>query len=200
MDGGAWYATVHGVIKSQTRLSNFTFHFALVWSSKPPKTENKAQITPVILLSDLCWNLWIYFLYHDSIISCRATQEEQINVWWQKPLLWDKHSAKGSQCSDQYPNRCTSHHHAGHYVIPQWEMVFQTNVTWGKRSILHKLPIQHIQKSGKKKKNKAMKPRLQISLIHPKQSFPWPNLESWMCHYTLQYKDWFFWFAFEGSL
>ena len=29
MDGGAWWATVHGVTKSQTRLSNFTFfHFA----------------------------------------------------------------------------------------------------------------------------------------------------------------------------
>ena len=29
MDGGAWWATVHGVAKSQTRLSNFsfTFHF-----------------------------------------------------------------------------------------------------------------------------------------------------------------------------
>ena len=29
MDGGAWQATVHGVMKSQTRLSDltFTFHF-----------------------------------------------------------------------------------------------------------------------------------------------------------------------------
>jgi len=29
MDGGAWWAAVHGVVKSQTRLSNFTctFHF-----------------------------------------------------------------------------------------------------------------------------------------------------------------------------
>ena len=29
MDRGAWYAAVHGVAKSQTRLSNltFTFHF-----------------------------------------------------------------------------------------------------------------------------------------------------------------------------
>ena len=29
MDGGAWWATVHGVAKSRTRLSNFTFtlHF-----------------------------------------------------------------------------------------------------------------------------------------------------------------------------
>ena len=27
MDGRAWWATVHGVIKSQTQLSDFTFHF-----------------------------------------------------------------------------------------------------------------------------------------------------------------------------
>ena len=29
MDGGAWWAVVHGVVKSQTRLSDFTstFHF-----------------------------------------------------------------------------------------------------------------------------------------------------------------------------
>ena len=27
MDGGAWYATAHGVAKSQTRLSDFTFSF-----------------------------------------------------------------------------------------------------------------------------------------------------------------------------
>ena len=27
MNGGAWWATVHGVAKSQTRLSNFTFTF-----------------------------------------------------------------------------------------------------------------------------------------------------------------------------
>ena len=27
MDGGAWYAAVHGIAKSQTRLSDFTFTF-----------------------------------------------------------------------------------------------------------------------------------------------------------------------------
>ena len=27
MDGGAWWAAVHGVSKSRTRLSNFTFNF-----------------------------------------------------------------------------------------------------------------------------------------------------------------------------
>ena len=29
MDGGAWWATVHGVAKSQTRLSDFTFTILL---------------------------------------------------------------------------------------------------------------------------------------------------------------------------
>ena len=28
MDGGTWLATVHGVAKSQTRLSDFTFHLS----------------------------------------------------------------------------------------------------------------------------------------------------------------------------
>ena len=32
MDRGAWWATVHGVAKSWTRLSNFTFTFTLVIS------------------------------------------------------------------------------------------------------------------------------------------------------------------------
>ena len=30
MDGGAWWVTVRGVAKSQTRLSNFTFTFTMV--------------------------------------------------------------------------------------------------------------------------------------------------------------------------
>ena len=32
MDGGAWWATVHGVAKSQTWLSNFTFTFHFYFS------------------------------------------------------------------------------------------------------------------------------------------------------------------------
>ena len=30
MDGGAWWAAVHGVAKSQTRLSDFTFTFPCI--------------------------------------------------------------------------------------------------------------------------------------------------------------------------
>ena len=41
MDGGAWWAAVHGVAKSRTRLSNFTFTF-MHWS-------RKWQPTPIFL-------------------------------------------------------------------------------------------------------------------------------------------------------
>ena len=41
MDGGAWWATVHGIDKSQTRLSDFTLTF-LHW-------RRKWQPTPVFL-------------------------------------------------------------------------------------------------------------------------------------------------------
>ena len=47
MDRGAWWAAVHGVAKSRTRLSdfNFTFHFFMHW-------KRKWQPTPVFLPGD----------------------------------------------------------------------------------------------------------------------------------------------------
>ena len=35
MDGGAWQATLHGVAKIQTRLSDFTFHFSHLLVMRP---------------------------------------------------------------------------------------------------------------------------------------------------------------------
>ena len=43
MDGGAWWATVHGVAKSQTWLSDFTFTF------HSHALEKEMQPTPVFL-------------------------------------------------------------------------------------------------------------------------------------------------------
>ena len=40
MDRGAWWATVHGVAKSRTRLSNFTYYFFLNF---PGGSEGKAS-------------------------------------------------------------------------------------------------------------------------------------------------------------
>ena len=43
MDGGAWWAAVHGVAKSQTRLSDFTFTFHF------HALKKEMQPTPVFL-------------------------------------------------------------------------------------------------------------------------------------------------------
>ena len=44
MDGGAWWATVHGVAKSQTQLSDFTFTFHLGTSSYQKKKKKLVKI------------------------------------------------------------------------------------------------------------------------------------------------------------
>ena len=41
MDGGAWWATVHRVEKSQTRLSDFTFTFTLIRFDFPGGSDGK---------------------------------------------------------------------------------------------------------------------------------------------------------------
>ena len=46
MDGGAWWAAAHGVVKSRIRLSNFTFTF-LHW-------RRKWQPAPIFLLRESC--------------------------------------------------------------------------------------------------------------------------------------------------
>ena len=38
MDGGAWWDTVHRVTKSQTQLSDFTFHYILLPDPLPQHT------------------------------------------------------------------------------------------------------------------------------------------------------------------
>ena len=55
MGGGAWWAAVHGVAKSQTRLSNFTFTF-MHW-------RRKWQPTPEFLLGESQGQ--------GSLVSCR---------------------------------------------------------------------------------------------------------------------------------
>ena len=40
MDGGAWQATIHGIAKSQTQLSDFTFTSPHLWASLVAQTVN----------------------------------------------------------------------------------------------------------------------------------------------------------------
>ena len=60
MDGGAWWATVHRVTKSQTRLSNFTFfHFHLL---QYPGLENSMES----MGSQRVEHDWVTFTWHQS--------------------------------------------------------------------------------------------------------------------------------------
>ena len=44
MDGGAWWAAVHGVAKSRTRLSYFTFtHWRRKWQPTPVSLPGESQ-------------------------------------------------------------------------------------------------------------------------------------------------------------
>ena len=44
MGGGAWWAAVHGVAKSRTRLSDFTFmHWRRKWQSTPVFLPGESQ-------------------------------------------------------------------------------------------------------------------------------------------------------------
>ena len=46
MDGGAWWAAVHDVAKSQTRLSDFTFHFHALEKEMAPHSSVLAWRIP----------------------------------------------------------------------------------------------------------------------------------------------------------
>ena len=56
MDGGAWWATVHGVAKSLTQLSNFTFAF-MPWIT----IQSRALLTRLALVYDT--NIKCMYLY-----------------------------------------------------------------------------------------------------------------------------------------
>ena len=71
MDGGAWWAAVHGVARSRTRLTDFTFTFHFHALGKEMATHS----------SVLAWSgshsfvvgLWIclFWIFHkDGIIQC----------------------------------------------------------------------------------------------------------------------------------
>ena len=65
MDGGAWWATVYGVAKSQTRLSNFSLthsHLDSILKSRnitlPTKVHLvKAMVFPVVMYGYESWTI-----------------------------------------------------------------------------------------------------------------------------------------------
>ena len=67
MDGGAWWATVHGVTKSQTRLSNLTFIFIHI---------NSFEAETVIHIMDFSWTHFNCFTQAPKL-NCLSTQAQR---------------------------------------------------------------------------------------------------------------------------
>ena len=73
MDGGAWWAVVHGVVKSQTGLSNFTFTFHFhalekemaTYSSLPGESQGRRSLVGCRL-----WG-------HTELDTTEVTQQQQ---------------------------------------------------------------------------------------------------------------------------
>ena len=73
MDGGAWWAAVHGVPKSRTRLSNFTFTFHFHALEKETATHS----------SILAWRIQ----GRGSLVGCRLwgrTESDTTEATWQQ--------------------------------------------------------------------------------------------------------------------
>ena len=65
MDGGAWWATVHGVPKSQTRPSDFTFTFQYSWAS---------LVAQLVKNPSAVWETWVRSLgWEDPLGKGKAT-------------------------------------------------------------------------------------------------------------------------------
>ena len=65
MDGGAWWATVHGVAKSRTRLSDFTFTFFFTYEHS--KVLYKSALRHLSLLFTFLCNKLNYSLSDSQV-------------------------------------------------------------------------------------------------------------------------------------
>ena len=81
MDGGAWWATVHGVAKSQTRLSDFTsLHF--------PSYNTGFPFVSVCVL--LAWPHWFWRLldFFLSVFCPRSGISHFSKELWSETMIW----------------------------------------------------------------------------------------------------------------
>ena len=86
MDGGAWWATVHGVAKIQTRLSDFNFTFTFIVNQK---IAWWVELGVTMFLSLICIIVTInvplaHNKYLDVLPVCQKQQTSPCSVIWQK--------------------------------------------------------------------------------------------------------------------
>ena len=88
MDGGAWWAAVHGVAKSRTQLNNFTFtfHFHALEKEMPAHSSVLAWSIPGMGEPGELWSLGLHRVRHDwSNLAAAAAAAGR--KWWQLKQL-----------------------------------------------------------------------------------------------------------------
>ena len=113
MDGGAWWATVHGVAKSRTRLSDFPLWLicVIIHLSKP------IEYTPPRVNSEVSYGLWVVQLssvqFSRSVVSdsLRPHESQHARPPCPPPTPWvhsDFWVVMMCQCRFISYNRCTT--------------------------------------------------------------------------------------------
>ena len=72
MGGGAWWATVHGVTKSQTRLSDFTFTFTLHITS---------LVAQMVKRLPAVWETWVQYLGWENPLEKEMATHSSTLAW-----------------------------------------------------------------------------------------------------------------------
>ena len=83
MDGGAWWATVHGARKSQTRLSNFTFFLSVLHISYHKK-KKKDRLLPTFSCVKHAFALLLLIFYSQNFawLSYMKSQKKwNLHLW-----------------------------------------------------------------------------------------------------------------------
>ena len=94
MDGGAWWAAVHGVAKSQTRLSDFTFHFHALEKEMATHSSVLAWRIPGTVEPGGLPSMGSHRVGHDwsDLAAAAARLEEMLRITW--PNLFILHMKK----------------------------------------------------------------------------------------------------------
>ena len=79
MDGGAWWAAVHGVTNSRTRLSDFTFSFSFTFAfTKNTKSRGRHSLTNHYsqgLILVILGSVGLEVLVLKEMLSCQGTEQ-----------------------------------------------------------------------------------------------------------------------------
>ena len=144
MDGGAWWAAVHGVTKSQTRLNNFTFmHWRRKWQPTPVflPGESQGRGSLVAAVSGVTQSRTQLKRLSSSSSRTALLHEFFLGLGWSGsnylghnlPVKEERNAGKNKQSHSMLPgptgNWCS---HFFHIHWPKWDVCpTETNPWWG---------------------------------------------------------------------